>query len=422
MEQFDVLVAGGGSAGLAAAVSASRLGAKTLLVEPLGVLGGMTAASLIHSICGLYYLPECREGVFCNPGFASEFAHRLLKNGGARGPVRMGRVDVLLHWPIAFARLADEIVQESSNLFLLLHSEVTRLDPDLRCAEIFCRGTRKRVGVGSVIDATGDGVLAAIAGREFEREESRRLQRPAYIFSMQGLEPGALADNARMRIARLIVGAVNEKKLDRGALGVGVRGGSRQGQAYVTIDLRADDFDPTDAACLTRLELEGRKLAGQIAQFLIGNAPGFENSSIEMMPSRAGIRESRRVACEYRLESEDLLRGARFEDAVGVAAWPMELREQATGPKLRYPEGGLPCEIPLRALRARGVPNFFVAGRCLGASHEAQASIRVIGTCLATGESAGIAAALQAAGDEVSAAAVNTGRSRIREAHPEEGI
>jgi len=423
MEQFDVLVAGGGSAGLAAAVSASRSGAKTLLVERLGSLGGMASASLVHSICGLYFLPEHRPGEFCNPGFAAEFASRLLRSGGARGPVKMGKVDVLLHSPFDFARLADEMIQECANLQINLHSELIGIDPDLRAVEIFCRGTRKRIGVRSVVDCTGDGVVAALAGHEFEREPSARLQRPAYIFSMQNVAPQAIADNGRMRIARLIVGAVRENRLDRGALGAALRGGHQEGEVYVTIDLAAtENFDPTDPACLTQLEIDGRRFAGEISEFLIERVEGFEKSRIGSVPARVGVRESRRVVCEYRMEAADLSKGARFEDSVAIATWPMELREQATGPKLRYPDDNLPCDIPLRSLRARGVSNLFIAGRCIGASHEAQASIRVIGTCLATGESAGIAAALQAGNEDVSAPAVQAGRSRIIAAYPVEGI
>ena len=96
----DVLVAGGGSAGLAAAVSAARMGARTLLIEHHGSLGGMAPAALVHSICGLYRLPH-GDGPpkIANIGFAEEFARRLILAGGASGPVRMGRVDVLLQQP-----------------------------------------------------------------------------------------------------------------------------------------------------------------------------------------------------------------------------------------------------------------------------------------------------------------------------------
>src|SRR5258708_5760156 len=114
---FDVVVAGGGSAGLAAAVAAARLGVNTLLVERNGLLGGMASAALVHSICGLYRLSKGDGApVLANAGFAAEFAKRLLADGGASGPVRMGRVEVLLQRPVAFAGLCDAFARETPNL------------------------------------------------------------------------------------------------------------------------------------------------------------------------------------------------------------------------------------------------------------------------------------------------------------------
>ncbi|MEW6270282.1 MAG: FAD-dependent oxidoreductase, partial [Thermodesulfobacteriota bacterium] len=120
---------------------------------------------------------------------------------------------------------------------------------------------------------------------------------------------------------------------------------------------------------------------------------------------------------ERRIETSDLEQGATFADAVALATWPMEMREQPTGPRLRFPRDGRPTQIPLGALRARYVPNLLVAGRCISASHEAQASLRVIGTCLATGEAAGLAAGLLVDGftphdTTALAAAVNAARER----------
>jgi hypothetical protein len=125
------------------------------------------------------------------------------------------------------------------------------------------------------------------------------------------------------------------------------------------------------------------------------------------------VRESRRIVGRYRIEAADIEQGAQFPDAVAFAAWPMELRETALGPRLRYPTGKDPCGIPLRALRVRDDDALFMAGRCLSCSHEAQASLRVIGTCLATGEAAGLAAALKVAQGDCDAATVNAARIRI---------
>src|SRR6187401_2996476 len=113
----DVLVAGGGSAGIAAAVAAARVGARTLLVERHGLLGGMASVALVHSICGLYRLDDgSKPPLLANGGFAAEFARQLLASGGASGPVRMGRVDVLLQRPAAFAQLSDTLVRQTPGL------------------------------------------------------------------------------------------------------------------------------------------------------------------------------------------------------------------------------------------------------------------------------------------------------------------
>ncbi|HYR57180.1 MAG TPA: FAD-dependent oxidoreductase, partial [Chthoniobacteraceae bacterium] len=224
----DVLVAGGGSAGLAAAVSAARLGARTLLVEHHGVLGGMAPAALVHSICGLYRLPAGGSApVFANGGFAREFAERLIAAGGASGPVRMGRVDVLLQQPTAFARVADAIAQETPRLEVRLHTELVAVAEDLSSVEVACRGRSEKIAARAIVDATGDGNVAALSGAEFEQEPAERLQRPAFIFALGAVEGGAAAEAARLRIARRIVDAVRVERLPAGALGAALRESGR---------------------------------------------------------------------------------------------------------------------------------------------------------------------------------------------------
>src|SRR5450432_1560125 len=202
----DVLVVGGGSAGVAAAVAAARNGAHTVLVERQGSLGGMASAALVHSICGLYLLTEKEEAVFANPGFPMEFATRLLKSGGAIGPVRMGRVHVLLQHPTAFAHLCDVIVSQTKNLSVRFHTEVIGATTD--STEICCRGVRETIEPRTLVDASGDAALAAFLNAECEQENGARLQRPAFIFSMLGVNENALSDDGRLRLAHRIVAAV----------------------------------------------------------------------------------------------------------------------------------------------------------------------------------------------------------------------
>lgn len=411
----DVLVAGGGSAGLAAAVSAARVGARTVLVEQSGTLGGTSAAALVHTIGGLYELATDAAPVWANPGFAREFAERLIRNGGAHGPERMGRVHVLRHEPRIFAQTAREFAGETPNLDVRLNATVTAARADPPSVQITRNGAEEIVDARVVVDATGDASVAALAGAAFEQAPPEKLQRPAFVFALRGLDPGCLEDSARLRLAAIVARAVSADVLPPAALGAAVRAGANPEEAFVTIDLAGPvDYEPTDARQRHELEAEGRRLAERLADFFRREAPGFSRARISALPERLGIRESRRVAGEYRLETADVETGRRFPDAVARATWPIELRETARGPRLRYPAENRAADIPLRSLRALGLPNLLVAGRCLSCSHEAQASIRVMGTCFATGEAAGIAAALQAAGRPADAAAVAAERERLR--------
>lgn len=400
----DVLVVGGGSAGVAAAVAAGRAGASVILLERHGMLGGMASVALVHSICGLYLLRREPEPQPAHEGFPAEFARRLIDAGGADGPHRMGRVDVLLQQPTAFAQLCDSLVAATPGVRVMLHTQMVgvRVDTEtgrhVRAVDVHCRGNSATIQPRFVVDTSGDAEVAAQLNLPVERTPADRLQRPAFIFVLQGVDNATLEGDGRLHLSAQLVEAVRSEQLPRSSLGVAVRASARAGEVFVTIDLEAGmgEYDPTDAACLSNLEVQGRALATQLTTYLRTHVAGFAGCFVAAWPGRVGIRESRRWIGEYRIEERDVLAGATFGDAVGLSTWPMEMRETARGPRLRFPDADRPCQVPLRSLRARDLDNVFVAGRCMSASHEAQASLRVIGTCLMTGEAAGLAAALAA--------------------------
>jgi hypothetical protein len=263
-------------------------------------------------------------------------------------------------------------------------------------AQIVCRGKGMRIGAKSFVDTTGDAALTALAGAAFEQVEPARLQRPACLSLLRGMEPEMLEASGRLRMAHAIAMAVKAGELPREALGAGFRTGFAPDEAFLTIDLAGDNadgaaWDPFSAEMLAQVEFTGRRAALAIARLL--------KCRVVAWPSRAGIRESRRITGLHELSADEVQFGKQFDDGIAAVAWPMELRERATGPRWRYPEGAQPAQIPLRSLRHRDVPNLWAAGRCIAASHEAQAAIRVMGTCLATGEAAGSAAAMTTGGE-----------------------
>lgn len=396
--KIDIAVVGGGSAGVAAAVTAARLGAEVLLIERYGMLGGTATTALVHSLCGLYQLRahESEPLLPTNCGFPMEFANLLQKNGGTRGPVRMGKLDVLLHQPACFAYSCDELVQKESHLRTFFHTEVIAVEKSdsdrIASLRLHSHGNTMVLEPSVVIDTTGQAEIAHLAGAATVLHPLEKLQRPAYIFGVGGTHAETLTENRRIEIALAIAQAVKKGLLPAGALGVAFRAGVQAQEIWGTIDLQAPEFDPRNFLTYSALEIEGRHLAWKILHFLRKEIPSFENAFLSIFPTRAGIRESRRVIGRYELTETDLLAGTDFPDEIAKSSWPIELRETAKGAKFRFPETLQPASIPLRALQSKNLQNYFVAGKCISCTHEAQAGIRVIGTCLATGEAAGTAA------------------------------
>jgi len=416
VETWDVVIAGGGSAGIAAGVLAARSGAKTLLLERQGVLGGMATTALVHSVCGLYRIREEPGAEYANPGFVREFAERLISSGASSGPERMGKLDVLPCHPTGFALVADEVVRAEPNLTVWLHTDLTEVTQEADGISISwnCRGERGQFQAKTLIDASGDGSAVAMAGLPTELTSGRKLQRPAYIFGLTGGSTEAFGEESRFQIAHAIVQGVRDGKLSAPAMGAQFRAVGREGEGFCTLDLSGSKegkepvtYNPLDPECLTEIEQLGRATALELVDFLRQALPELRSCRISHFPTRAGIRESRRVVTAHMLTQDEFLAAEPFPDRIAYSAWLMELRETNRGPRWTYYSGDEPPQIPLRSLQVKGSDRFFVAGRCIGADHATQAAIRVMGTCMATGQAAGVAAALRAGDNAVDAPTIS---------------
>lgn len=388
-ESYDVTVAGGGSAGLAAALAAARAGARTLLTERHRLLGGMGTNAMVHTVCGLFH-PDISQGPrWLNPGIPVEVGQLLLDRTNQAHPDLMGRVYVLRHQPAMLGSLARELCAAEPNLTVLTGAELMAVEPGWKLV-ISHHPVQTRV----LIDTTGDATIARLLTDTAQRDSLWQiapvLYRPAYVFSFEGLST-PLDEMIRLQVIALIARAVKQCALPEAALGTGLRASPLAGEVFVTIDLEAGSatWNPLIPGQQETIEAEGRELAQILWRFLRGNHPAFAGIQPPVFPVQAGIRESARWRGDYTLTAEDLTSNRRFENEAALAGWPLEIRETARGPKFRYFDRDEPAGIPDTCLRHAALPDLYFAGRCLSCTHEALASVRVMGTCLATGQAAG---------------------------------
>jgi len=399
---YDVVVVGGGAAGLAAAVAAGSAGARTALVERYGFLGGMATAGMVSTICGLYHGSPSGSPEPLNEGFAETFARRLAIMPGCQKPVRRGRTFVLPYTPFAFACVADELVASTPEVDVYLHAYLGGVDAAhgrIGALRISTWERTVELRAAVVADTSGDGVVARQAGATTETAPLSDRQLPALVFVLQHADTEALGAGARLALLRTVVAAERDGLLPEGASNLTLGLSSQPGEVIGKLALAGVTDDLAERRdFLTAAEQEGRRRVLAVTEFL-KTLPAFGRAFVSHVAAQVGVRESRRVVGRYQLTRDDVLSGRKFDDAVARASWPIELWETGRlGATYEYLEDGQTYDIPLRSLQARDVDNLFMAGRCMSATHEALGSARVIGTCLATGEAVGRAAARMAEG------------------------
>jgi glycine/D-amino acid oxidase-like deaminating enzyme len=395
LREVDVLVAGGGSAGVAAAVSAARAGASVVLVERNGFLGGTMTATSLGGICGLYSLVDGVpvQMVF---GFAEEVRARLAAAGGTRGPLPWLNTASLPYDLFTLKSVLDDLA-EVAGLEVLYQARLTDvIREDGRATHAIVRGRAAPFAIAAqvFVDASGDGELSALAGAEAELEAGH-LQFPSTMFRMGGVDTARAMAVSRDEMHALLERAVGDgHDLPRTAGGIY---SVREGIVHLNITKVKDDGrspDPFDPASLSRAEREGRRQARRYLDAFRRYVPGYENAFILDTGSELGVRETRRIVGDRTVTAEDVIGERKFDDAIAASCWPIE--EHGAGRSTRWvwmSPGGY-CQIPYGALVPQGLDNVLVAGRCLSATHEAQAALRVTANCLSMGQAAGIAAAL----------------------------
>jgi hypothetical protein len=405
--RYDVVVAGGGTAGIAAAVAAARAGARTLLLERYGFLGGMATAGMVGTVCGLYLFRPDRPPERLNDGLPGELADRIERLPGSEPPVRRGRTWVVPYVPHELAALSDELTTAEPGLDVRLHAYLTGVGVGGTAVESARFATWEgvhEVACGALVDASGDAVAALAAGAPTEAPDPGARQLCSLVFTMQGVAADAIRGAAGLAILRQVGAAEAAGSLPPGSSDLSWRATTRPGEVIAKLALHGvHGADGASGDWLTMAEQAGRRRVAALVAMLRGEVPAFAAAFVSHLAPQVGVRESRRVVGRYRLTRADVLGARRFADGVARAAWPIELwRDGAAGAQYDYLPDGAWYDVPLDCLRASALRNLLTAGRCLSGTSEALGSARVIGTCLATGAAAGREAARIAAAGNAS--------------------
>ena len=391
--KYDLVVAGGGLTGVAAAVSAAREGMKVLLVEKSGCLGGAISNCLVYPFMPYWTKPYWGEasknkkylsqGIFkemkqrhdeyvsdCKDHeFNSEYMKIVLDDM----TVQAG-VDVLFHAVVYSVKIEGRRVTE---------------------VEITSKGQQLKAQADFFVDATGDGEIFFLAGCDFQlgRESDGLCQPMTTCFRMSGVDLD-LFTQERPSLQELYKKKQAEGEITNPRENILVFFGVGEDVLHFNTT-RVVKLDPTNPFDVSRAEVIARRQIHEMVSFLRENSKAFNESALISVAVYIGVRESRKLKGVHILTAEEIINCTRFEDSVALGNYDIDIHNPSgTGTSHRFFGDGEFYTIPYRCLLPKEFDNLLVAGRCLSATHEAQASVRIMPICCCLGQAAGTAAAL----------------------------
>lgn len=411
LAKVDVLVVGGGPAGVPAAVAAARAGAKTMLVEQNGYLGGMWTGGLVTTLAGfnLWLRPYTR----CVDGVPGEWLRKATEMGLAEDNDSW----VLNSDAEGMKLVADTLVEDAGveHLYHTWCADAIVEDGRVVGAVVENVDGRGAILAGVTIDCTGNGDMLERSGADWVKANTLQPMTMAFRLGQLNLDP----DKSHIEIRHIPIGPEpvelegrllaewasprSDVRIDYEKMREARRagklppfGGPWFGGLYkdtVWVNSTRVVGDASDARDLTRAEITGRRNSFQLLEYFRENVPGFENSRIVHTGAQIGIRETRRMVGEYTLTGDDVKKATDFEDGIGLGCWPIDIHPtDDSGLHSMYCP--VPFKIPYRTLLPANVDGLLAAGRCISVDREALATVRVGAQCGVTGQAAGVAAAL----------------------------
>lgn len=409
--KVDVLVCGGGPAGIGAALGAAKGEASVMIIEKNNCLGGLATSGLVTTFAGGSIFSGSEEG---NPkvkrrqvikGVVWEFIERLINEGGAISPEEFhekGYNDAATFDIEVYKRAADDIMEEWG-INLLYYTLITGaiMEGDtIKGVIVENKAGCQAILADIVIDATGDGDVAYMAGAPYKigRNEDGKTQPLTTMFRIGGMPE--VGKEQIEKFSKFPKGKVQPYFLFWEAPEftyghVCVFGTPRKGEyrCEMTRSVDKNGLDPDD---LTRAEIECRRQVPRIVEYFRREYPGAENVYLIDTASMIGVQDSRRITGEYEVTMDDLLNCKEFEDAISLGCYPVDLHNpMGRGFDMRHiKQLGQAYGVPYRSIVPLKVEHLLVAGRCISSDIYAESALRIASNCMAIGEAAGTAAAL----------------------------
>ncbi|GAB7547866.1 FAD-dependent oxidoreductase [Cupriavidus sp. 8B] len=402
----DVLIVGGGAAGVAAAVAARRNGMSVILIERYGFCGGGAVAGLSGTVCGMYLATENHQSspaqiVF---GFADEFCNDLAARGGLSDPLRYGKTWTRVHDPLVWREVADaklkdcgvEVVYHAVAIGVLREG-MERLDG----VEVWTKEGRLTVYAKTTIDASGDADIAAMLGLQDVIGDNGRVQNPTMIFRLAGVDVSkfvrSYGDDTIMgkEVTELIL-QENAKtgKLPRTKIWMFPT--TRPGELLCNCTrVTGDDgreLNTLHYQDFTEAEVNGRSQVRAYAEFFRQHLAGCENAFVNDTGVQVGVRQTRQIAGIATLSNAAVVGAKKHPDTIARSPWPIELHSGAK-PMVEWILDDY-YDVPYGCFVPKQGEGLLVAGRCLSAEHEAVASARVTAQCFSYGQAIGHAASI----------------------------